>query len=276
MSQSNCLSDAELSLYQSEGFLIRESVFSLEELESFRIAAERACEAARHQSSQGKTYILDDKRFVDIGHLTVQFEHQLDTELVRVIEPVNELEQQFDLLIDDYRLVEPMQSILASKALSLWTAKLNLKPAQVGSGFGWHQDSPYWVHDSGHVDHLPNVMVTFDDATLQNGCLQVIRRSHRSGCLPGTDDGTQLGGFFTDPNCFSEQDAVAMEVPAGSLIFFSPHAIHGSGPNRSASDRRAMIVTYQPANFPALKSGQVRNIVASAPGVSATEVSTSV
>jgi len=264
MSQSNCLSDIELSTYQSEGFLIRESVFSLVELESFRIAAERACEAARNQSTQGKTYILDNKRFVDIGYLTVQFEHQLDTDLVRVIEPVNELEAQFDRLIDDSRLVAPMQSILASEALSLWTAKLNLKPAQLGSGFGWHQDSPYWVHDSDHVDCLPNVMVTFDDANLHNGCLQVIRRSHQAGCLPGTDDGSQLGGFFTDQNCYSEQDAVAMEVPAGSLIFFSPHAIHGSGPNRSDLDRRAVIVTYQPANFPALKSGQVRNIRTSA------------
>ena len=263
MSQSNCLSDIELSTYQREGFLIRTSVFSREELESFRMAAERACEAARDQSKQGKTYILDHKRFVDIGHLTVQFEHQPETELVRVIEPVNELEAQFDRLIDDCRLVAPMQSILASDALSLWTAKLNLKPARVGSGFGWHQDSPYWVHDSDHVDQLPNVMVTFDDASLHNGCLQVIRGSHLEGCLPGTDDGTQLGGFFTDPNRFSEEDAVAMEVPAGSLIFFSPHAIHGSGTNQSGFDRRAIIVTYQPANFPALKSGQVRNIKAS-------------
>jgi len=260
MSHSNCLSDVELSTYQSEGFLIRESVFSPAELESFRAASERACEAARDQSSQGKTYILDNKRFVDIGHLTVQFEHQPETELVRVIEPVNELEGQFSQLIDDSRLVQPMQSIMAVNQLSLWTAKLNLKPAQLGSGFGWHQDSPYWVHDSDHVDQLPNVMVTFDDASLHNGCLQVIRRSHLKGCLPGTDDGSQLGGFFTDPNCFAEQDAVAMEVPAGSLIFFSPHAIHGSGPNRSDVDRRAIIVTYQPANFPALKSGLVRNI----------------
>ena len=30
--------------------------------------------------------------------------------------------------------------------------------------------------------------------------------------------------------------------------------------NRSDVDRRAIIVTYQPANFPALKSGLVRNI----------------
>ena len=30
------------------------------------------------------------------------------------------------------------------------TAKLNFKHPRVGSGFGWHQDAPYWFHDSDH------------------------------------------------------------------------------------------------------------------------------
>ena len=261
MSQSNYLSEAELEAYQADGFLIRESVYDPQQLEDLRLASERACQTARDLSSTGKTYFLDQKRFVDIGFLTVQFEHKPETELVRVIEPVNELEPRFEQLIDDPKLIEPMLSILGVEALALWTAKLNLKPAEEGSGFGWHQDSPYWIHDSDHVDCLPNVMVTFDDANKGNGCLQVIRASHLEGCLPGTDDGSQLGGFFTDPACFCEEDAVAMEVPAGSLIFFSPHSIHGSGPNRSTQNRRAIILTYQPVGYPALKSGQVRNIV---------------
>lgn len=258
---SNYLSEAELESYRAEGFLMRESVYDSSEIESLRLASDRACQAALDLTPLGKTYFLDQKRFVDIGYLTVQFEHKLETDLVRVIEPVNELEGRFEELIDDPKIVEPMQSILGVDGLALWTAKLNLKPAEEGSGFGWHQDSPYWIHDSGHVDSLPNVMVTFDDATTENGCLQVVKGSHLKGCLPGTDDGTQLGGFFTDPKCFDEQDAVAMEVPAGSQIFFSPHAIHGSGPNGSKQDRRAIILTYQPAGFSALKSGQVRDVV---------------
>jgi ectoine hydroxylase-related dioxygenase (phytanoyl-CoA dioxygenase family) len=52
---------------------------------------------------------------------------------------------------------------------------------------------------------------------------------------------------------------VLLEVPAGSLVFFSPHTVHGSGPNRSNQARRALIVTYQPAGFPTLKTRRVRN-----------------
>jgi len=51
-----------------------------------------------------------------------------------------------------------------------------------------------------------------------------------------------------------------MEAPAGSLVFFDPHSIHGSEPNRSSNPRRAMVLTYQPADYPMLKTGEVRNI----------------
>ncbi len=177
-----------------------------------------------------------------------------------MIEPVHELDPVFDRLIEEDRIIEPMQDILDCRRIALWTAKLNLKRPGEGSGFGWHQDSPYWVHDSDHVDLLPNVMIAFDDATEDNGCLRVIRASHTRGCLAGTSDGSQLGGFFTNPDCFDEADQVAMSVSAGSMIFFDPHAIHGSLPNNSDEPRRAMVLTYQPADFPALKSKAVRNV----------------
>ena len=107
---------------------------------------------------------------------------------------------------------------------------------------------------------LPNVYLAFDDADEDNGCLRVIRGSHREGCLPGRADGSELGGFFTDPGCFDERDQVALEVKAGSLVFFDPHTIHGSLPNRSDRSRRAIIMTYQPAGFPMLKTGQIQNV----------------
>ena len=51
---------------------------------------------------------------------------------------------------------------------------------------------------------------------------------------------------------------VLIEAPAGSAIFFDPYIVHGSGANLSDLPRRAIIITYQPALFTALKSGRVR------------------
>jgi hypothetical protein len=253
------LSPAELRRYREDGFFVRLAVFRPAELELLREAADRAVAVAQRLSQRGHTYHLDGKRFVDAEHVTIQFEHAPESVAVRVIEPVHDLDALFDALVDDPRIVRPMCGLIGQERVALWTAKLNLKVAENGSGFGWHQDSPYWVHDCAHVDVLPNVMVAFDDATEANGCLRVVRGSHRHGCLPGTSDGSQLGGFFTSPDHFDESQQSALEVPAGSLIFFSPHVVHGSQPNRSALPRRVIVLTYQPGDQPMLKNGLVRN-----------------
>ena len=264
------LTNSEFSDYQAKGFLIQERVFSASELSLLRSAAQQAqtdaVELIQQGAAQGRKiqpYALDGNRFTDIDFITVQFEHGVANDAVRVIEPVNELSQHFDALIDEPRLTQPMQQIVGTHELALWTAKLNLKPAKEGSGFRWHQDSPYWIHDCDHVDQLPNVMVLFDDADASNGCLRVIQGSHKNGRLPGCEDGSQLQGFFTHPTAFSEQDQVLMEAPAGSVVFFDPHIVHGSQPNHSDAPRRAIIITYQPAGYPALKSRVVRPVLKS-------------
>lgn len=257
------LSDEEAREYRSRGFLVRQDQFDGAELAALIQAVEDAAALAlaRSECAQAaSSYVLDGKRFVDLDHITVQFEPPPFDPAIKVIEPVCDLHPLLDSLLDDPRLTAPMRDILGSESIGLWTNKLNLKRPQAGSGFGWHQDSPYWIHDCSHVDLLPNVMVVLDDAHRANGCFEVIRGSHREGCLPGTNDGSQLGGFYTDPERFDPAHAVALEVPAGSLIFFDPHIVHGSGPNSSETPRRALILTYQPAGHPTLKSRQVRGI----------------
>ncbi len=239
---------------------MRDAVFDRDEVAELRCAAERAVELAQKLSENGRSYALDGKRFVDVGHVTVQFEHTPASETIRVIEPVHALDPSLDALIDDPRIVEPMRDLVGSRHVALWTDKLNLKRPREGSGFGWHQDSPYWIHDSAHVDRLPNVLLALDDATEANGCLRIVRGSHTRGCLPGVRDDSQLGGFFTSPDHFDESQQVPLEVTAGSLVFFSPHAVHGSRPNPSDRARRALILTYQPSDHPMLKSGLTRNV----------------
>ena len=258
----NCdLSSQELAEYEQHGFVIRPEVYSPDQLEALRDAADAVVAVAREMADSvaAKDYSLDGNRFVDIGHVTVQFEHQEQAQQIRVIEPVHHLHSLFEALVDDARLVLPMCQLIRADRVALWTAKLNVKSAEVGSGFGWHQDTPYWVHDHDQVNRLPNVMLNFDDSTLANGCLHLIRGSHKLGMLPGCNDTRQLAGFYTDPDSFDENDQVAVEVPAGSLVFFDPLVVHGSPANTSAHSRRGIILTYQPAHRPTLKKGDVRN-----------------
>ncbi|MEM7001242.1 MAG: phytanoyl-CoA dioxygenase family protein [Pseudomonadota bacterium] len=248
----------EADRYRQQGYLVRENVFPEDELQTLRAAADRVSAKALELASAGTEYRLDGKRFVDKDGHTVQFEFADDLRL-RVVEPIHTLDPEIDALVDNPRLADPMRSILGCQHIALWTGKMNLKTG-FGSGFDWHQDSPYWIHDSTHVDRLPNVMLTLEDQTEDNGCFRVVAGSHLAGILPGRADGTQLAGFYTDQTRFDLSREVRFMVPAGSLIFFNPHIVHGSAPNATADSRCAMIFTYQPGDYPLLKIGDIRNI----------------
>ena len=144
--------------------------------------------------------------------MTLQFEPEPHHEFLRVIEPAHSLNLDLEKIIADRKLTDPIRSILSLDEVSLWTDKLNLKRPKIGSGFGWHQDSPYWIHDSEDVETLPNVYICLDDADESNGCFSVIKGSHKEGCLPGTFDNSQLGGFYTDQNSFNIDDSVDLII----------------------------------------------------------------
>src|SRR5690606_34298500 len=236
-----------------DGFFIRPSVFAPDEVEVLRRAAERVVRAANGLAARGRAYEVDGNRYVDAGPTTIQYEHAERSQTLRVVEPFHHLDPAFERLVGDPRLVEPMCGLLGGDRVALWTDKLNLKRPREGSGFRWHQDSPYWAHVCRHLDRLPNVMLALDDADEENGCLRVVRGSHRRGPLPGCQGDGVLGPLFTDPLHFDAAAQVPAVMPAGSLLFFNAHTVHGSEPNRSERPRRACVITYQPAGFDMFK-----------------------
>jgi ectoine hydroxylase len=259
------LAAGERERWEADGFFIRREVFGSADLRRLRAAAERvasrALEAAR---ASLESYEVDGNRYCEAAGATIQFEHRPGSQTIRVIEPFHHLEPDFDRLIDDPRLVEPMRDLVGCERIALFTDKLNLKRPREGSPFRWHQDSPYWVQATRHIDRLPNVMLALDDATERNGCLRVIAGSHRRGLLPGSRGPERLAPLFTDPSCFDVSRAVAAQMPAGSLLFFSPHTVHGSAPNRSDEPRRALLFTYQPGGERMFKRAAVRDAKACA------------
>jgi len=235
----------EKRAYAEEGFFIRADAFAEAEIEAIRDAVECCAARASAAAAAGHAYEIDGNVYCEASGATIQFEHAPGSKTVRVIEPFHHLDERIDALIDDPRLVDPMRGLLGQTEVSLFTDKLNLKRPGEGSRFRWHQDSPYWAHFYADVERLPNVMLSIDDATEANGCLRVIPGSHREGILPGLVGQGRLGPLFTDPAYFDESLQVPITLSAGSLLFFSPSVVHGSGPNDSTQRRRALIFTYQ-------------------------------
>jgi hypothetical protein len=255
------LTPEERRAYEDDGFFVRHRVFDEAEMEVLRTAAERvaAC-AGDHARGSQDHYFVDGNEYVEANGSTVQYEHRRGSQTVRVIEPFHRLDPCFDALVDDPRIVAPMRGLVGAERVALFTDKLNLKRPLEGSAFRWHQDSPYWLHYASHVDRLPNVMLALDDAAEENGCLRVVRGSHRQGLLPGLEGEGTLGPLFTDPRYFDVSAQVPAVMGAGSLLFFSPHTVHGSEPNASGLPRRALVLTYQPAGHPMFKIPERREV----------------
>lgn len=260
-SPSPRLSSAELRAWREDGFFTRRAVFSEQEVETLREAAERVVVGAdRSARTSRETYAIDGNRYAEGGGSTIQWEHAEGSETLRVVEPFHHLDPALDRLVEDPRIVDPICELLGAERVALFTDKLNLKRPGGGSRFRWHQDSPYWGHFCDHLDQLPNVMLALDDASEENGCFRVVRASHRQGLLPGCEGDGVLGPLFTDERYFDATEQVLAVVPAGSLIFFSPHTVHGSEPNRSDRQRRALVLTYQPAGKRMFKVPRTRNV----------------
>jgi ectoine hydroxylase-related dioxygenase (phytanoyl-CoA dioxygenase family) len=252
---------AELKQFEELGFFSRDRVFSEEEVVELRAAAEdvhtRILEAASRDGAPAVDQI-DNQRYQVLCGSTVKWEWRDDIPSFRSIEPTHHLDSRFDLLVDDPRLWGPCCGILGYDELSLFSDKLNVKRPG-GAPFPWHQESPYWAYGAEQLDKIVSTLTYLDDATQENGCLWVIPRSHRHGPLQGLKNRGVLGALYTDVDLL-DGEAFAVELPAGSVLYFHSDLVHGSQTNRSKCSRRVFVAAYQPPGLHRWRIGRKRPI----------------
>ncbi len=152
----------------------------------------------------------------------------------------------------DPRLVEPAKDVVGAEEIAPFTEKLNLKSAHKGGPIVLHQDFPYWADVSPVAAKVATAVLFLDDATRENGCLEVAPGSHREG-VQSRRPIEGFGSFEMDPDRFDHLRLMPLEVRAGSVLFFGPFLVHRSLPNRSGANRRALLYSYQPAGHPHLR-----------------------
>jgi phytanoyl-CoA hydroxylase len=117
-------------------------------------------------------------------------------------------------------------------------------------GNAWHQDETFVpTRDRS----LCTAWIALDDATVENGCLRMIPKSHASGVLypmrphnnPNLDRAEEGYGFD------GLDTALPIELRAGSCVFFSGYILHSSTTNlRRSGFRRALLYQYARAETP--------------------------
>jgi ectoine hydroxylase-related dioxygenase (phytanoyl-CoA dioxygenase family) len=155
-------------------------------------------------------------------------------DLINRIEYISPFHAGFAALAE--ALCAPVGQLLGEPAV-LFKEKINFKMPG-GDGFKPHQDSQAgW---DAYADYFVSVMVTIDEATVENGCLQLVSGHHRRGLFrswePLTDDDMADMAFVPCP------------TSPGDVVFFDCYAPHASEPNRSDQTRRLYFATYNRAS----------------------------
>jgi hypothetical protein len=171
-------------------------------------------------------------------------------DVVQGVEPFAHISPALKAWGLDARLVDPCRAIVGKDELMLFTEKLNVKRARHGGPIVLHQDFPYWENMTPIAHRIATAMIFLDDATIENGCLEVAPGSHKAGKWPQRVDADGFGSLEMDPAAFDMRRLQPLEVPAGTVAFFGAFLVHRSLPNRSGGDRRALLYSYQPAGEP--------------------------
>jgi ectoine hydroxylase-related dioxygenase (phytanoyl-CoA dioxygenase family) len=132
--------------------------------------------------------------------------------------------------------------LLGNKAVRFWHDQLFCKPAHHGGVVAWHQDYSYWTR-TGPIQHL-TCWVGLDDATISNGCLYYVPKSHNWGLLDKPDLAGDMEGLmqYLTEEQKTEFKPIPIELKKGYATFHHPLMVHGSYENNSAQSRRAFVL----------------------------------
>lgn len=222
--------DAEAirAFHAANGYCVMEEAFTPSEVDRLKEEAIQICRGARGAIEGAERVpggVSDDevlRRF-----LCIHFPHKFSDLMKSTLYNGPTLKVLTSVISPN---VKAMQSMLFIKSSG--------QPGQA-----WHQDEDFIpTRDRS----LTGGWIALDRATVENGCLWVIPGSHRHGILweqhwhgdRRFDCSDESVGFP-----YKDEDAVPVEVEAGSVVFFNGYLLHRSLPNRASAGtyRRALV-----------------------------------
>src|ERR1700760_3821578 len=189
-----------------------------------------------------KTALEDDamrKNALDLNDLSGK-----KTRLSLWFTPGNDV---FGYLTRSERMVNSVAQLLDSEApVCHFHSKLMQKEPKVGGAWEWHQDYGYWYKNQFMFpDELISVMIALTPANKENGCLQVIKGSHKIGRVNHGFAGEQVGAdMVMVDNALKTRELVYCELEAGDVLFFHSNLLHRSEANLSDHPRWSIISCY--------------------------------
>ncbi len=232
-SRPGFMNDDARAFFRDQGYLIVENALDSRAIQSLRNEATEICRGkfGEYPGFLGPHDHQTDEEVLQ-QYLCIHFPHKFSSLMRNNLGHPAMVEALRGMIGPD---IKCMQSMLFIKSAG--------KPGQA-----WHQDEDYIpTRDRS----LTGGWIALDDATIENGCLWVLPGSHRRGVLypqaqqsdARFDCAEQSTGFP-----WSDDDAVPVQVKAGSIVFFNGYLLHRSLPNTTDGYRRVLVNHYMSAS----------------------------
>ncbi|HEY2583968.1 MAG TPA: phytanoyl-CoA dioxygenase family protein [Mucilaginibacter sp.] len=153
----------------------------------------------------------------------------------------------FGYLTRSEKMISSVKQLLGGDApVCHFHSKLMQKEPKVGGAWEWHQDYGYWYKNQFMFpDELISIMVALTAANKENGCLQVIKGSHKLGRVNHGFSGEQVGADMQMvTNALKTMELVYVELEPGDALIFHSNLLHRSEANLSNSPRWSLISCY--------------------------------
>ena len=147
------------------------------------------------------------------------------------------------------KIVDAVEDLLGGEIYH-YHSKLSAKNAFEGGAWEWHQDYGYWYHNGFLSPAMASVMIALDHTTLENGCLKVLKGSHKLGRIDhSVIEGQQVGADLTRVSEAEKHlETIPVLMDPGDALFFHSNLLHRSDQNNSPDRRWTLICCYNRSN----------------------------
>ena len=213
------LDDKQIKEFKKNGFVLIRQLFNKSETELILKYTE---ELQKTPEVSGKEWKYFEKSEIN-----------KDKRVLARIENFCKHHEGFNDICTKSRILECVNDCFGEKGI-LFKDKINFKMPG-GSGFKPHQDSQAGWDD--YAKFYLTAMVSVDDATIKNGCLEFASGHNRSGLI----------GNLWKPlsnNQMKNMKFVPIETKPGDAVFFDCYTPHKSESNLTNKSRRILYLTY--------------------------------
>ena len=244
------LSEKQLSTYLNDGYLLLEDVLAHADLQPLidDITAEidRKAREARFD-----------------GELPDPFENApFDRRLARLrdtMDDASEIERAVTgkrlktagmfAVITHPAILDIVESVIGPEILAHPQFNCQAKmPNEARSQIPWHQDLGF-LHPKAEATFMVNFWIPLVDASVENGCLEVIPGSHSAGLMPHGE----VAGYPNEGirrGWVPDGKPVACPVRKGGVVVFQHKTAHRSFPNRTGRIRWSLDIRFSDPSMP--------------------------